>query len=435
VQAAGSLSLHHCLDFCKDLPYAVFGISQSDGNCRCYSECSKGTHADHDLVYMKVIGSSDHASDIEPQATVPRKTETPPPDCAMHRGTEQLVPLYQSCRANNGTGRLEAKKKDVSIEDCMELARAACQSSFGMEYPSGYGGEDRAECVLGGGIADLIEVGDVDCTAWTNEGNPMGGAFRLAVYSVVGKKEAAEAKVPVPESAAIRSTTLFCFEVTVPSEADILDQTRQDSSGIFACDDYMVLRGSTAGRGQGGSANKDMTASWTNVQPFLDAWAMVAEDGRYKEHSWTVKVDPDAVFVPQQLKKWLTGKEPDSKGSYVSTCGTCESNSGFYGAMEVMSRVAAQRYVESALRCKAEFGDVAMNGWGEDLFAQRCMNLVGVTCWDDSAHSLVCDKLCGCWDGCPAGKAAYHPFKAIDEFRECTSQATAFKVDNSGVPV
>ncbi|CAK0911853.1 unnamed protein product [Prorocentrum cordatum] len=107
----------------------------------------------------------------------------------MHRGTEQLVPLYQSCRANNGTGRLEAKKKDVSIEDCMELARAACQSSFGMEYPSGYGGEDRAECVLGGGIADLIEVGDVDCTAWTNEGNPMGGAFRLAVYSVVGKKD------------------------------------------------------------------------------------------------------------------------------------------------------------------------------------------------------------------------------------------------------
>jgi hypothetical protein len=300
-----------------------------------------------------------------------------------------------------------------------------------MEYPAGYG-DGNAECVFGEGIADLSKVSDADCTAWMHEAKPLGGSYRLAVYALVSEEEAEN--VPMPESSGVKSTTFFCFEVTVPSEADIVDQTRLGSDGIFACDDYMVIRGSTTGKGAGGG-DWDMTPSWTNVQPFLDAWVMVGEDGRYKEHTWVVKVDPDAVFVPQQLKKWLIGKEPDSQGSYVSTCGSCDSRNGFYGAMEVLSRVAAQRYVESIDNCKAQFGDGAVGGWGEDLFAQRCMNFVGVACWDDSAHALVCDKLCGCEDGCAAGRAAYHPFKEVNEFRDCTNEAMSFDVNDAGIPI
>jgi hypothetical protein len=431
-QAAETLTLPQCLDFCKDLPYTAFGMSQELGNCRCYSACAKGTHdhSPHDLVFMQVGGAPGPASELESELTASRNAVQPPPDCALLRGTERLVPLYRSCRANNGSGRLTAKKKDVSIKECMKMARSACQNSFGMEYPAGYT-DGHAECVFGAGIADLSIVGDVDCTAWMDEGSPLGGAWRVAVYSVVSEEEAES--VPMPVSSAVKSTTFFCFEVTVPSEADIVDQTRRDSNGIFACDDYMVIRGSTTGRGKGGGG--DMTPSWTNVQPFLDAWAVVGEDGRYKEHTWVVKVDPDAVFVPQQLKKWLIGKEPDSQGSYVSTCGSCDSHNGFYGAMEVLSRVAAQRYVESIQRCKAEFGGGAVDGWGEDLFAQRCMNWAGVACWDDSEHALVCDKLCGCWDGCAAGRAAYHPFKEVNEFSDCTNQAMSFEIDGSGIPL
>ncbi|CAK0911852.1 unnamed protein product [Prorocentrum cordatum] len=304
----------------------------------------------------------------------------------MHRGTEQLVPLYQSCRANNGTGRLEAKKKDVSIEDCMELARAACQSSFGMEYPSGYGGEDRAECVLGGGIADLIEVGDVDCTAWTNEGNPMGGAFRLAVYSVVGKKDRGGGGQGA--RAGVRGHPVHDPVLLRGHGAQRGGHLGPDSAGLERHLRLRRLHGSPRldrrqgpgwQRQQGHDCVLDKRAALPGRlgngrrgRPVQGTRAQLDREGRSRR----------GVCAPAAQEVADREGEPDSKGSYVSTCGTCESNSGFYGAMEVMSRVAAQRYVESALRCKAEFGDVAMNGWGEDLFAQRCMNLVGVTCWD-----------------------------------------------------
>merc|ERR1719262_1472625 len=59
-QAPETLLLPECLDFCKDHPYAVFGMSQALGNCQCFSVCARGTHdnAPHDLVFMQAGGKS-----------------------------------------------------------------------------------------------------------------------------------------------------------------------------------------------------------------------------------------------------------------------------------------------------------------------------------------------------------------------------------------
>jgi len=236
----------------------------------------------------------------------------------------------------------------------------------------------------------------------------------------MAEKEEAQKLARVPAPRQFKNVSLFCFEVVVAAESHLVEIARFSNMGIFGCDDFMVIEGQWSGKGKGGG--NDQTASWTNVDAFLAAWHQVGEDGRFKDHDWVVKVDPDAVFVPKTLRQWLVGRPPPETGAYLTACQGCALHNGFYGAMEVLSRVAAQRYVDSADRCKAVYsGEVG--GWGEDLFAQRCMDFSGVTCWDQDVHELVCDQLCGCWDGCAPGRAAYHPYKDANQFQDCMNSA------------
>jgi len=53
----------------------------------------------------------------------------------------------------------------------------------------------------------------------------------------------------------------------------------------------------------------DGTASNANL--FADVWDNVIEDGRFRNHAWTVKADPVAVLMPSRVR-WhlaaLTGE-------------------------------------------------------------------------------------------------------------------------------
>merc|ERR550525_171185 len=90
---------------------------------------------------------------------------------------------------------------------------------------------------------------------------------------------------------------------------------QQDNVGIFACDGHGVFEGSEAQLGEWGSVS--------NVDQFIDVWNQVKKDGTYKEHDWVVKIDPDAVFLPDRLKAHIEGLSPAAnapQGLYLKNC-------------------------------------------------------------------------------------------------------------------
>jgi hypothetical protein len=188
-----------------------------------------------------------------------------------------------------------------------------------------------------------------------------------------------------------------------------LQQAR--GSGIFACEEWKKVDGQTSAKGGG------LTTSWTNVDTFIAAWKSVEGDARWKSTDWTVKADPDTVWVPQRLRDWLAGQGDPGNGAFVSTCMGVDN--GFYGALEVMSRGAVDTYIREIDSCLSEL--VGKEGMGEDLFAQWCMQSKGVEeRWNGD---LICNTDCGCDPRpCDTGHIAYHPFKGVDDHQNCLSQ-------------
>jgi hypothetical protein len=122
--------------------------------------------------------------------------------------------------------------------------------------------------------------------------------------------------------------------------------------GIFACDEYGVFTDHTApwtvGPGPLGMLStihfqsapvgysKDGTAG--NALLFMHVWEVVINDGRWSQHDWTVKVDPDAVMFPDRLR--LHVKQHNGKKAWIANCNAFPSSSDFpmmYGALEVIS--------------------------------------------------------------------------------------------------
>merc|ERR1719469_1384252 len=83
--------------------------------------------------------------------------------------------------------------------------------------------------------------------------------------------------------------------------------------------------------------------------------------------------------------------------------------------------MAAEEYTSSLRRCRATLP--YQSGWGEDLFAQRCMDAAGVRRVED--FDLVVDGNCRGpkYPHCSPGHAAYHPRKQASEWEQCWEQA------------
>jgi hypothetical protein len=458
-QAPDKTTLPKCKDFCDAFPFAEFWTSLEPGLCRCYSGCPNGvslvgdSYIIHNIIFKQGVdpgvpqaqtqvysrfgarmekfgqhgeqrgheakndGEADARSTLA-KSMAQKKSGKVDSESASQRNkranatgadTGRPVPVYVGCYENDGNSRLEIGIKNVTSHECTNHVLDMDFNLFGMEYPGGYEG-GRIECKILSEIPSLRKVSDDECGP---EDQRIGGDFRLAVYSF---QQAGKAQLYIQPNA----VALFCFEVVVGSEQPLVQVQKESSSSIFACESHLVVEGTTTQRGSGGG--HDHTASWTNVQAFADAWMRVRDDGRYLKHDWTIKVDPDTVFVPARFRTWLGTRAVPENGAYLTTCGQCSSGHGFYGAMEVFSRVAAKKYVENIQRCQEEFQS-EVSSWGEDLFAQKCMDLENVECWDDgNGWVLVCDKLCGCDTGCDGDKVAYHPYKNPDDFRHCMQE-------------
>lgn len=229
--------------------------------------------------------------------------------------------------------------------------------------------------------------------------------------------------------------SLFCFSISRVDgyEPGIMREQLERSAGIFGCDEFAVLSNTYFRLGEGArgivdtvkfpsarvGVSKDHTAA--NTQLFIGAWNKVQQATHWIAHDWTVKVDPDAVMVPDRLRYHL---QPFTGGSsYVRNCNAYPESGDFpmmYGSMEAISKLGMIRYFKQWQTCEHS---LQWQSWGEDFFMGKCLRMIGVQPVDD--FRIVTDAVCTHSDCGDAGAAAFHPFKTKDSWVKCWLQATA----------
>jgi len=181
-------------------------------------------------------------------------------------------------------------------------------------------------------------------------------------------------------------------------------------------------------------AKRKKTGSWINSNQFIAVWKAIKDNGAWQDKDWTVKVDVDAVFLPSRLRDYLGKVEVTNNGIYLENCKYV--NYGFFGSLEVLSHNAAATYMKNIDDCKMSLnykGSEKLTGnepWGEDLFAQRCMDLHGVD--KVAAFDINTDASCAAWrpqgqkknmkwlpDCATAKTPAIHHFKKPVEYFDC----------------
>lgn len=330
----------------------------------------------------------------------------------------RVVLLSEECSASAQDGQ-DCGFQGITQDECE--AKGCCYDDTNWQWCWGSGGggqewECRPDAAEGdGGNCGFQGITQDACEAegcCYDESNPNNWCFPKTLVGPGGGAPAGGGGGGEPGGPAGGGPSLFCFAVACSGEENaVLDLQQSKNSGIFACEEWKKVDGQTSARGGG------LTRSWTNVDTFIAAWRSVEGDARWKNSDWTVKADPDTVWVPQRLRDWLGGQGDVGNGAFVSNCMGVDN--GFYGALEVMSRGAVDTYIREIDNCQGELQ--GKEGMGEDLFAQWCMQSKGVQ--EIGSGDLICNTDCGCDPRpCDTGRIAYHPFKEVDDHANCISQ-------------
>jgi hypothetical protein len=211
---------------------------------------------------------------------------------------------------------------------------------------------------------------------------------------------------------------LFCFEAFAmdpgwptkkPHDFELVRTQLQTHTSIFGCAEWRVFCDQAVELSPGNPgpalyatkvdfpkvgfrAHKKV---WINTPMFKNIWDSIKADGAYKKYQWTVKVDVDAVFFPARLTARLAGQEVTGAGVYIVNCRYVKD--GFFGALEVYSSQAVTTFLDNADSCETALGwkDKPDKLWGEDKFAQRCMEKNGVDAIEDLYlfKDAVCDMI------------------------------------------
>merc|ERR1719210_914262 len=137
--------------------------------------------------------------------------------------------------------------------------------------------------------------------------------------------------VPV---AARLGQNLYCFSVytenigndkLVNHELELLNIVATQGKGIFACEQWDVFSDVSVPMDNGyvtlkvedkfgefHQLKRKVSGTWVNWGLFYQVWVKIREVGKWQANDYTIKVDADAVFVPQRLRTWLSSKPGDS---------------------------------------------------------------------------------------------------------------------------
>lgn len=224
---------------------------------------------------------------------------------------------------------------------------------------------------------------------------------------------------------------LYCFAVMNSRgyELSLMKEQLKREVGIFACDFPAVMSqtrflmesgGKTIWTGSIGDMNCSFGGKWhlaLNSEIFVRAWKRVFQDADYLLAKWTVKLDPDAVFIPRRLLRLLHGSDHKAR-VYFNNC-----DKGLHGPIEVIARGGMERFADGILDCESGLRQ-EWKKWGEDVFLRHCLGMLNVNRVD--AFDLLSEDHCfdedPAHEGCFSGKVAFHPFKEIESYFKCQSQ-------------
>lgn len=230
---------------------------------------------------------------------------------------------------------------------------------------------------------------------------------------------------------------LYCFTVTLPGRAEqqLLKVQVEMGHGIFSCDDYSIyssneleidgVETTVVDHSDSESPTGGAFYSLLNTKTFIQVWQQVAKDAKYLRYSWTVKVDPDSVFIVGRLRRFLGTDYFKSVGiAYLNNC-----RNGLHGAIEVLSRGAVQAFAVLGPICYGGKHKLDYHDWGESLFMDQCLGKV-LQIPRLESYGLLQDGTCDAsGDGqdprvCSGNSVVFHPFKDPDAFRLCATTAS-----------
>lgn len=202
-----------------------------------------------------------------------------------------------------------------------------------------------------------------------------------------------------------------------------------EKQSIFQCDTYQVFSDGENEVGPGvvaediGSTKVSFGGPYNNAlnSPIFErVWRHVFNDARFGKFDWTVKVDPDCVFLPGRLKMHLL--EDVANPNDVVYLNDCDQ--GLHGPIEVISRGGMAVFKDGIDRCT----DALRKEWdwaGEDVFLRHCLGMLGVNRVDD--FQILSEGACMWQDpvhkGCGTGHVSFHPFKDESTWFKCLAQA------------
>jgi len=236
----------------------------------------------------------------------------------------------------------------------------------------------------------------------------------------------ATSTTPFTTTPAAGTPSLYCFSVirSLSYEIVLLRAQYPRSLGVFGCNGWVVYSDERTRLGDHDSTVASpgppavFIGFWLNVDIFFRAWEKLIEAGDFRKHDWVVKVDPDAVFLPDRLRMHLrTTNYANGIRKYFKNCKT---HASMRGPVEVYSRAAVDALGEDGWKCKKYIDKSKI---GEDGFFQKCMGLLGVDAQED--WGLLMDEACG-QDPHPCinqWTVAYHPFRNTTKYMGCLAQA------------
>jgi len=243
--------------------------------------------------------------------------------------------------------------------------------------------------------------------------------------------------------------SLYCFSMTraLGYEPGLVITQYAKGASIFGCDEYQVFsQGGIVSFGDFDSVEIKVadsvmgdpskpgvtTASFLNTVAFMQVWDEVIKEGKFLFHDWVVKVDPDAVFFPERLRDRLAQYTPTAKlenpAVYFVNCdityGPLDTLpfGKVFGSLEIYSRNALAEYgIGGERECKK----MPWQGWGEDFYMQKCMEMLGVTHIQD--FTMVGDKRCHFAPCTDKTRVSFHDWKNIPSYFDCWGQSLGAK--------
>lgn len=221
----------------------------------------------------------------------------------------------------------------------------------------------------------------------------------------------------------VQKANLFCFSV-VPSDSsdfELVDMQLKVGVGLALCEDSLVFSDE-----ERRLSNGDSTVALPGKDPdYVEAWYIIFKHFIWRVHDWLVKVDPQTVFVANQLKVHLLynqeamTKAANGVGLYLQTC---SSGSPFGKAIKILNQDAAGAMDFHRDKCPPS------DSVSEETWLSDCVKAVKANPFDQS-HILL-DNSCSSStaqleaSACSLSHIAYYPMSSWESMKSCIKMSS-----------